>query len=356
MGNGLDKNKVILGLSGGVDSTAAALLLKEKGFQVTGLYFDISTGNEQGRHAAEQVAAQVGIPFIYKNVHNMFHDIVVKNFCGEYMCGRTPNPCVLCNPTVKFKTLVQEADARGAYYIATGHYASICYDNQSDRWYIGKAANEKKDQSYMLHRLGQDIISRLIFPMEHISNKEETRNLVRESDLFNAEQKDSQEICFISNDENYIDYIEERGYQCSAGDFVDKDGNVLGRHSGLSHYTIGQRKGLGITFGKPVFVIKLDSERNTVTLGDHEELFQHEVYSTQNFFTMTNSEEMPSQLKDKRVYAKIRYAAKPAEATLTQLENGDVCAVFKDKQRAPAPGQSIVFYLDNLVVGGGRIK
>ena len=362
----LKKNKVVLGLSGGVDSTAAALLLQEKGYEVVGLYFDIQPegsackGQEDGlsgRERAEKVADQLGIGFIYKNVADLFDEIVIGNFCSEYKCGRTPNPCIVCNPAVKFKTLLDTADEVGAYHIATGHYADTYYDEETELWYIKKAANEKKDQSYMLYRLSQDAISRLILPLNEIDDKEKVRELAREKALINADAKDSQEICFIEAGDNYKDFLRWRGITASAGDFVDPEGNALGTHKGILDYTIGQRKGLGIALGKPAFVTRIDGENNQVVLGDNAELFKTEVVSSGNILLGYDLNDTPYEDNGmiEGITAKIRYAAKPAQAKLCILEDGRINTVFKDAQRAPTPGQSIVFYDGDLVIGGGFI-
>ncbi len=347
----LKKNKVVLGLSGGVDSTAAALLLQEKGYKVVGLYFDIGKG---GGERAEKVAGQLGIEFIYRNVADLFDKIVIGNFCGEYFCGRTPNPCIICNPAVKFKTLLDAADEVGAYHIATGHYADTYYDETSDLWFIKRAANEKKDQSYMLYRLDQETISRLILPLNEIDDKEQVRQLAREKALINAEAKDSQEICFIDADDNYKDFLRRRGITAQEGDFVDPEGNVLGEHKGILDYTIGQRKGLGIALGKPAFVTKIDGEKNQVVLGDNDDLFRTEVIASDNIFFGGCGVDQ-NYLEGLDITAKIRYAARPAEAKLRFLDDGRVKTIFKDAQRAPTPGQSIVFYSGDLVIGGGFI-
>ena len=354
MNKALDRNKVVLGLSGGVDSTTAALLLQEKGYQVTGLYFDISPNNKQGREEAEKAAVQAGIPFLYKNVHELFSSTVIENFCTEYVKGRTPNPCVYCNPTVKFRVLTEAADREGAFYIATGHYARTLH-REGEGWMIRMAANEKKDQSYMLYRLSQSVIQRLLLPLSDLEDKEEAREIARRKQMFNADKKDSQEICFIE-DGNYAGFIADRGYACKMGSFVDKEGNVLGEHKGLIHYTIGQRKGLGITFGKPVYVTAMDPETGNVTLGDHEDLFSKEVVCANAFFPASNSGRMPDFLEGERVYAKIRYAAKPAPAHISSMEDGRIKAVFEEKQRAATPGQSIVFYREGCIAGGGLIE
>ena len=362
----LKKNKVVLGLSGGVDSTAAALLLQEKGYEVVGLYFDIQPegsackGHEDGlsgRERAEKVAEQLEIDFIYRNVSDSFDDIVIGNFCNEYAHGRTPNPCIVCNPAVKFKTLLDTADEVGAYHIATGHYADTYYDEETELWYIKKAANEKKDQSYMLYRLSQDAISRLILPLNEIDDKEKVRELAREKALINADAKDSQEICFIEAGDNYKDFLRWRGITASAGDFVDPEGNALGTHKGILDYTIGQRKGLGIALGKPAFVTRIDGENNQVVLGDNAELFKTEVVSSGNILLGYDLNDTPYEDNGmiEGITAKIRYAAKPAQAKLCILEDGRINTVFKDAQRAPTPGQSIVFYDGDLVIGGGFI-
>lgn len=359
----LKKNKVVLGLSGGVDSTAAALLLQEKGYEVVGLYFDIHPENSSckeqdngmsGRERAEKVASQLGIDFIYRNVADEFEQTVVGNFCSEYACGRTPNPCIICNPTVKFKTLLDAADEVGAYHIATGHYADTYHDEETDLWFIKKAANEKKDQSYMLYRLDQESISRLILPLNEIDDKDKVRDMAREKALINAEAKDSQEICFIDSDDNYKDFLRRRGITASIGDFVDPEGNVLGEHKGILDYTIGQRKGLGIALGKPAFVTKIDGQKNQVVLGDNDDLFKTEVISSDYIFFGGCGVDI-EYLESIDITAKIRYAAKPAQAKLCFLEDGHVKTIFEDAQRAPTPGQSIVFYDGDLVIGGGFI-
>lgn len=400
----MKKNKVILGLSGGVDSTAAALILKEKGYEVTGLYFDVFGGSaksEEGRAKAETAAEQLGIKFIYRDLSDEFREKVIGNFCSEYSCGRTPNPCIVCNPDVKFRVLLETADQEGAQYIATGHYAGTYHDKAADTWFIRRAANETKDQSYMLYRLGQEVVSRLLLPLNDVDDKEKIRDIARKNDMKNAEAKDSQEICFIEADDNYKDFLKRRGYETPEGDFVDAQGNVLGRHKGILNYTIGQRKGLGIALGKPAFVTAIDGVKDQVVLGDNADLFKTEVCSSGNVMfgvrtdvapmegslekgspDVTKAETagsactaedggsmdecgggqvcqtIPDELKawlGDGIRAKIRYAAKPAEASVTLLDDGRIMASFNEPQRAPTPGQSIVFYKGDLVIGGGFI-
>ena len=400
----MKKNKVVLGLSGGVDSTAAALILKEKGYEVTGLYFDVFGGSaksEEGRAKAETAAEQLGIKFIYRDLSDEFREKVIGNFCSEYSCGRTPNPCIVCNPGVKFRVLLETADREGAQYIATGHYAGTYHDEDTDTWFIRRAANEAKDQSYMLYRLGQEVVSRLLLPLNDVDDKEKIRDIARKNDMKNAEAKDSQEICFIEADDNYKDFLKRRGYETPEGDFVDAQGNVLGRHKGILNYTIGQRKGLGIALGKPAFVTAIDGVKDQVVLGDNADLFKTEVCSSGNVMfgvrtdvapmegslekgspdvtkaetsggvctaedggsvagngggqvCQTIPDELKAWLAD-GIRAKIRYAAKPAEASVTLLDDGRRMASFSEPQRAPTPGQSIVFYKGDLVIGGGFI-
>lgn len=354
----LSKNKVLLGLSGGVDSTAAALLLKEQGFAVIGYYFDVTGQNQKGTEEAEKLARQLHIPFLSENVAEEFSDKVIAHFCSEYACGRTPNPCILCNPEVKFRHLLQAAEQEGAFYIATGHYADCVYDSRREKYYVTRAASQRKDQSYMLYRLGQETLSRLLLPLGTAEGKEKVRELVRRQGISNADVSDSQEICFIDETrEKYTDFLRRRGVKIQEGDFLDQEGRVLGRHRGICCYTVGQRKGLGIALGKPAFVVSIDARQNTVTLGSNEDLFGLQVRSVENFFTETGGEELPERFAaGAPVEAKIRYGAKPAQAKISVMENGDLLTVFDQPQRAAAPGQSIVFYENGRVIGGGFIR
>lgn len=347
---GLDKKKVLLGLSGGVDSTAAVLILKEKGYEVTGYYFDVQGDNFSGIEKAKKIASELGIEIITEDVSKNFDEVVIENFCSEFTKGKTPNPCIVCNPNIKFKKLIDKADEIGAYYIATGHYARIFEDDKGDL-FIRKGKNYRKDQSYMLYRLNQDIIKRIIFPLGIEEDKYKVREFVKENKISNAEDDDSQEICFIDDEIGYKDYLKERGYNPLEGNFIDSSGVVLGKHKGISNYTIGQRKGLGIALGKPAFVLDIDENTGNITLGSNEELFRDTVISTNNIFAI----EKEKIDEDKIYYGKIRYMAKPAKCKIRFLEDGKLETKFFEKERAITPGQSIVIYDGEKVLGGGFI-
>jgi len=352
----LKRNKAVVGLSGGVDSTAAVLLLKEQGFEVIGVYLDVLGYNIKGKESALEIAKQLSIAFVSIDVSAEFEKVVISDFCNEYMNGRTPNPCVLCNPEVKFKNLVKAADEQGAYHISTGHYARSLYENSENRYYISKAKSEDKDQSYMLYRLGQQVIERLILPLGELESKHEVRRLVAEKGIKNADSRDSQEICFLPEGAHYADYLAARGYRAEKGDFIDVSGKVIGRHNGIWNYTIGQRKKLGTTFGKPMFVLNIDHESNTVTLGNDGDLLNPEVISSCNWFPKCGCGELPEEYKGLSVLAKVRYAAKASEAVIEKIDGHSVKTVFAKAQRAVTPGQSIVFYSGDKVIGGGVIS
>lgn len=350
------KNKVVLGLSGGVDSTAAALLLQREGYSVTGLFLDTLGNQKDLSLKAEKAANQLGIEFIYHDVSQEFDDQIIHYFCETYAQGRTPNPCVRCNPKIKFRALAEIADRIGCEYIATGHYATVDYDSKEEAFFISRGTCLKKDQSYMLYRLDQAILKRLILPLGRMESKEQVRGLVKEAGMSNAETKDSQEICFIK-DNSYVDFLLNRGYELVPGDFVDTTGAVIGTHKGLLCYTVGQRKGLGSTFGKPAFVSEIQADSNRVVLSRDEDLFQSVIHAEDAFFTGSKGEsnKMPASYSARGIQAKVRYAAPLAEALLQQNEDGSIMIQFKKPQRAPAPGQSVAFYSGDRVLGGAII-
>ena len=350
------KEKVIVGMSGGVDSSVAALVLKEQGYDVIGVTMqiwkdatvDTKGGSEAEIEDARQVCDIIGIPHYVMEFHKEFEENVIDYFVKEYLRGRTPNPCIMCNRHVKWEALLHRAAGLSANYIATGHYGKITkLDN--GRYSVLKAASAAKDQSYVLYNLTQHELAHTIFPLNDM-DKDQVRELAIANNLPVAHKKDSQDICFIK-DNDYASFIEERtGIKSVPGDFLDAKGNVLGRHTGIIHYTVGQRKGLGIAFGEPRYVIGLNSANNEVILGTLDELMSRNVYV--NNINYMSIEELKEPM---RVTGKIRYAAKDVPCTIYPCDNNSIRAEFDDPVRAATPGQSAVFYDGDNVVCGGLI-
>lgn len=353
-------NKVILGFSGGVDSTAAALLLQEKGYDVIGVYLDtldISAAEKQENiNNAIRIADEIGIELRILNIASEFNEIVIKNFCEKYASGATPNPCIICNPHVKFNSLYKISLEENAY-IATGHYAQIT--KIIGRYYIKRGANGKKDQSYVLYRLPQCILERLIFPLGEIEDKDVMRDMLKKRELSNYNKKDSQEICFMDNAEDRASFLLRNGYPIQPGNFIDACGKPCGHHKGISEYTIGQRKGLGISFGYPVFVTEIDPVKNTVKLDSECNLFKSKAICGNAYFPLSDSSKIPMNLKGEIVNlkGKIRYAAAPADVVcIDEMDEKHIKITFAVPQRALTPGQSIVLYIDDIIVGGAIIE
>ncbi len=350
--------KVIVGMSGGVDSSVAALLLKKQGYDVIGVNLDLlpnSSSNKPCSNAtsiedAKKVCEKLDIPFYTLDFKNTFKKNVIDYFAKEYMDGHTPNPCIACNRYVKFEELLNQAlNKFNADYIATGHYAKIEYNKENGRYYIVESASASKDQTYVLYNLTQKQLKHILMPLGDYT-KEEIRTIAKENGLENASKSDSQEICFVE-DNNYAKFIQDNyNYKSKPGNFIDTDGNILGKHKGIIHYTIGQRRGLGLSLKEPLYVTKLDVKNNNVILSKNDTLFSNSLICSKcNFMPFEKLE------KPMIVSAKIRYSAKKSEATIYPLENGDVKVLFKEPQRAITPGQAIVFYNDNVVIGGGTI-
>lgn len=348
--------KVLLGFSGGADSTAAVLLLQKQGYHVIGLHFTVlnnsATGNETEN--VYSVAKQLNIQLVNKDLSEEFKNKVIDPFCEAYRTGFTPNPCVLCNPAIKFKILYKTAKEMGCHKIATGHYARI-YSAEDGTHFVRRATNMQKDQSYVLYRLDSNLLSHTIFPIGEAGSKEDIRQLLKNHKISNAEAKDSQDICFIKNG-SYKDFLSQNGIISLPGNYVDKNGTVLGMHQGVSNYTIGQRKGLGQTFGKPMFVIGINAKNNTVILGEEKELYKDFVSFSDSFFSVYGEcSQLPAEYENIEVYAKLRYTAKPAKAFLYQENAQYPILHFREPQKSPTPGQSAVLYKDDIVIGGGII-
>ncbi len=337
---------VFVAISGGVDSAAAAILLKECGYNVRGVTLRLKPDNlaDKDIEDAKAVADTLNIPLDVLDMREEFKK-VTDYFCNEYLEGRTPNPCVMCNPNVKLGKLLEYTLAQGGDLLATGHYANIIKD-ENGVYYI-KRNPSSKDQSYFLCGLNQHILSHVIFPIADLS-KPEIRQLASDNNIPVAEKKDSQEVCFIP-DNDYISFIErEFNPKATPGDFLSSTGEKLGTHSGIYKYTIGQRKGLG-AFGKPMYVLSIDAQNNAVIIGDNTELFKEEIYIKDINFLSGKAPENEFECE-----VKIRCAARPAKATLTL--SGDMGKIiFQEPQRAAAPGQTAAIYIDDILIGGGTI-
>ena len=337
--------RVLVAMSGGVDSSACVYLLQKAGYQVGGVVFRMSPEHDQAVADARQVAEFFGVPIEVLDLQDVFEKEVIDYFCQSYLAGETPNPCVRCNPTVKFKYLYQLMLDRGYDYIATGHYADI--RRQNGHWYFAQADSLQRDQSYMLYRLGQDILSHLLLPLAHYQ-KSEIRQLVKEAGLPSFSKPDSQENCFIS-DNDYAGYITHRCGPGKSGYFFGPDGSPVAPHQGILHYTVGQRKGLGIALGRPVFVRRIDPVDGGVYLCESGEEFDRQIALRD--VCCADEQDLAAGT---RCQVKIRSVARPCPCTI-QNEDGQITVVFDTPQRAPAPGQSAVLYRDGLVIGGGII-
>lgn len=340
--------RILIGMSGGVDSSAAALLLKWQGYEVSGCTLKL-TDNDMGAEDARAVCQKLGIPHAVLDLRQLFREKVMDKFAEGYISGKTPNPCLYCNRAVKFGEMLDRALEMGCDGIATGHYAQIRYDGTSGRYLLVRPADRKKDQTYVLYGMTQFQLAHTVFPLYELE-KAEIRRLAEENGLVSADRPDSQDICFIP-DGDYAKFIGmHTGRTFPRGNFVDASGNILGEHSGIIGYTIGQRKGLGAAFGKPMYVCGKNAADNTVTLGDEADLFRKELYLSE-----VNLISLDKLTKPMRVTAKTRYSAKDQAATVYPEKNGLVKILFDEAVRAPAAGQACVFYDGDIVVGGGII-
>lgn len=355
-------SKVVVGMSGGVDSSVAAYLLKERGYDVIGVTMQIWQDEEQAAQEenggccgfsavddARRVAAALEIPYYVMNFKKEFKENVIDYFVEEYQNGRTPNPCIACNRYVKWESLLQRSLSIGAEYIATGHYARVV-QLENGRYTLRRSATLAKDQTYALYNLTQEQLKRTLMPVGKYT-KDEVRAIAEKINLRIANKPDSQDICFVP-DGDYAAYIEEEaGVKVPEGNFVLTDGTVLGRHKGITHYTVGQRKGLGLALGYPAFVLEIRPETNEVVIGTKEESMTTQLRARNlNFMAV---EDLTEPL---HVFTKIRYNHKGAWCTIEKTGEDEVLCTFDEPQRAVTPGQAVVFYDGEYVLGGGTIQ
>lgn len=357
----ISRQRILVLMSGGVDSSTAAALLCRQGYEVIGItmkvWEDAGLPDEFTRRCcsaadaddARRVCACLSIPHYVSNAKAAFRKYVVDPFCTAYLAGRTPNPCIVCNTEIKFRLMLRRARALGATHVATGHYARIERDEAAARRLLLKGRDPAKDQSYFLYDLTQRQLAHIMFPLGDLT-KTEVRRLAREFGLLTAEKPESQEICFVPEGD-YRKLLEQvASDKLKPGPIIHVDGNALGSHKGIANYTIGQRRGLGIAYPRPLYVVGFDMERNAVIVGTSEHLWASELIAEKvNWISLKKLHE-PTRVK-----ARIRYKHEESPATISPMEDGNVLVRFDNPQRAITPGQSVVFYDDEVVVGGGII-
>ncbi len=353
--------KALIAMSGGVDSSVSAHIMIKRGYDCMGttmrLYENDMIGEDllstccslKDTNDARAVCDKIGIPFKILHYENLFREEVMEDFVSNYEAGLTPNPCIVCNKRFKFGRLIDKMEEFGMDYVVTGHYARIYYNEETKRYVLKKAVDLSKDQSYVLYNMSQEQLAHTIFPLGEYT-KSEVREIAIENDFVNAKKHESQDICFVP-DGDYVAFMERfRKKSYEPGEFVDLKGNVIGKHKGYVHYTIGQRKGLGIAMGHPVFVVDINPKENKVVIGESEDLFNDTLIADN-----INLISVPDLYEPRKIKAKIRYAMTEQEATVRQLDDNRIEVKFDKPQRAITKGQAVVLYDGEDVVGGGRI-
>lgn len=344
-----ERKKVVVAMSGGVDSTLTVRLLQESGYEVYGATMNQFEGQDVSD--AVEMAKFLGIPHKVLDVKELYNNVVLSYFIDSYKNGITPNPCMICDFKIKFGLFY---DAMRNYfdapYFATGHYARIVYDRERQKYQVEKGVDINKDQSYMMYHLNQEQLAHILFPLGRIFKKD-TRRISKEKGLPTFNKAESQDICFLTSEKSYVEFLENHAPEAfRPGDIVHTDGHVLGRHKGLPHYTIGQRKGLGIAYRTPLYVVALDSVKNQVIVGGNDELFRSKLLATELDFTDGTP---PAQ--EFRCEAKIRYGIRVHPCLVSLDDKGQAIVTFDEPQRAITSGQSVVFYRGDRLLGGGTI-
>jgi len=357
------RERVVVAMSGGVDSSMAASLLKKESYKVIGITMQIWPSDRIASEAdklggccslvavedARRVAQKLDIPYYVMNFRKVFAEKVITDFCEEYKRGRTPNPCIRCNQYIKFTALLERAKKLGARFIATGHYARIEFDRTRRRHLLKKGIDSKKDQSYVLYAMTQFQLKHTLMPLGNLT-KEKVRRMACEWALPVADKSESQEICFIPDDD-YGEFLKEYLPRTTKpGPILDREGKVLGEHQGILFYTVGQRRGIGMAMGEPLYVVSIDRKKNAIVVGKDSDVYADELVATG--INYVDREKLTEPI---RVKAKIRYGAREAEAIVTPLDRDEVQVKFIKPQRAITPGQAVVFYDGDVLVGGGTI-